>query len=195
MVDSATLEKISSELGEIDGPVSNLCEATARLFRVKVLANKLAQIKEEQSRPWLDQLKSVREKLVPIEEACAKSEKALKQTIIEAYHASQTLQKRALREAEEAHAAGDMESVQKATLQANACELKLPEGMSLRRLTTFEIEKLDQVPRQMLILDKKAAGRYLQSQGDPAIPGIRLVEKITIAVRAQEGDNEPTNNS
>lgn len=54
-----------------------------------------------------------------------------------------------------------------------------PEGLSLRRKVTFEVEDIDEVPSVFLNLDQKALAKAYKD-GETEIPGIKVVTGFTV---------------
>lgn len=173
-------------------------EKEAKVFQIRdpsglEVAKSLAQIAKAQNteledlrkttvKPFDDAKKKVQEAFTPLIKRLGVLESSFKLAIMEAHARFQEQQDQALQEVHRAHQAGDGAGAALAVQQVQQLETQLPQGMSIRRDISFEVDNLEQVPREYFVLNDRMVIDALRA--GTRIPGIRLVYKEVPVIRS-----------
>lgn len=112
-------------------------------------------------------------------------EKALKEKIAEAKVRAEERQRQAIEAAAQAAMSGSPEAAAAALSLAQSSELGEVQGLSFRQAWDFEIVDISQVPPQFLMVNEAAVKAAIRgAKGRIEIPGIRVVEKTSVASRS-----------
>lgn len=158
--------------------------ANEALGDAKSAWKRLEKQKKEATKLLNDALKTIRGWFKPAQDFYAQAERILKAKIAEAHRRAQEEQDRALREAQEAHQAGDAAAVREAMVQSQASEIEQASNVSIIKTWDFEIVDAGLLPREYLVPNETAIRGVVKSLGDNAnIPGVRVFKTDTVVRR------------
>lgn len=173
-------------------------EKEAKAFHIRdpagmEVAKSLAQIAKAQNaeledlrkttvKPFDDAKKKVQAAFTPLIKRLGVLESSFKLAIMEAHARFQEQQDQALQAVQQAHQAGDGAGAALAVQQVQQLETQLPQGMSVRRDVSYEVDNLEEVPREYFVLNDRMVIDALRA--GVQIPGIRLVYKEVPVLRS-----------
>ncbi len=152
--------------------------AAGELVRVvKRRSQELQAVKEGITKPMRESLSATQALFKPVESRYEEAERLLKDKIASYLRRRQEENRAAL---QTAAAANDISTVVELASKA----APVPEGISTRTLFDAEVIDESQIPREYLIPDfTKIRAVIRASKGSVAIPGIRVVERTSVAVK------------
>jgi len=149
--------------------------ANEALGDVKSSWKTLEAKKKSVTKPLNDVLKEVRGWFKPAQDHYKKAEGIWKTKLAEAHRKAQEAQDKALKEVQEAHAAGNADGVKTALVKSQTSEIQQADNISVIQGWDFEVTDESKVPRQYMVPDVKAIGGVVKSLGEKAdIPGVRV---------------------
>jgi hypothetical protein len=149
---------------------------------VKAQYNELETLRKKTVKPINDAKKSAQDAFNPALNALAAIEELLKTRIAEAYRRIQAEQDAALQKVQVAYQQGDVQTAALATRQAQAAEIALPSGTSIRDIYDYVVEDINLVPREFLTIHDAAVRAALKA--GLQIPGIRRTSHDSVTVRS-----------
>lgn len=158
--------------------------AGALLKDVKLRWKDIEARRKNITQPMQAALKSVQALFKELLDYYSSIENMLKDKILDAHGRAQQAQDAALQAVQQAHVQQDRAQVAIAMHQVQQAEAVNPAGIQTRSTWTYAIMNEQQIPRQFWIVDHAALAAYVrQTKGTVEIPGIRVYEQATVAVK------------
>ncbi len=162
------------------GNDADLTLAADLLADVKGRNKRLAEMKEQATRPINEALKNIRGWFRPAEDKLAQIEQAIKASIATFTNAQEQARRDAVKQLEASATSGE---AQVALTALSTAQVAPVVGLSTRKIWQMEILDASAVPRQYCTPDEVMI-RAAVTSGVREIPGVRIFEKTVVASRS-----------
>jgi len=165
----------------------SVVETARYLMATKYAEKKLSEQKSASTGHLNQELKKARQDFLSHEKELKEREQSLKDIIISEYDQCLQRQQKAQEQAEEAFSKDDLDAVHSHMMKACESELKLPDGVSIRRKLNFAVENKAMVPPDLLQVDALKVRAFMkQNKEDAKIPGLKFFFETSVAADARE---------
>lgn len=159
--------------------------AAAIVKDVKLRWKEIEAKRKEITKPLQAALKSVQALFKEPLDYYASVEGLLKEKIVDAQTRARAAQDAAMQAVQQAHQAGNWQQTSLAMELVQGADITTPAGIQARSSWDFEVVDAAQVPSQFWQINTAALGAFVrETKGTVAIPGVRVFEVQSVAVRA-----------